>query len=359
MISKVGEVDNKLSKIPDIQKAETEKLPWEEVCKRVALIAKAQIYRDPKALDALTKANWLNETTDSEGGYTVPVEFATEVFKLVESYGVARRGCFPVPMGSRTKKMPSGLTGVDMTYIGEGEAKGLTKPSFGIVELIARTAAGISAMTRDLIDDSAVDMTAYLLRLISESLARREDVSCFFGNGGTIKGIANTTGVKSAIASGTTIASITADDLNKLIYAISDAAARGASFYCNRAVVGTLQKLRATATGEYLVQRPTEGAPATLWGFPIVTSDAFDATPDPGDVVAIFGNLRNCYFGQRKELDILPSDEATLGIYNDQGALTDIISAYQKNMRFIRFEVRHDFQPALPEAFAVLKLAVS
>jgi|GEM_PF-1894052 HK97 family phage major capsid protein len=357
LIDKVGEVDNKLTKIPQEKKEESEKLPWSEVCNRVALIAKAQIYRDPKALDALAKSDWLNETTGSEGGYTVPVEFSTEVFRLVEEYGVARRGCFPVPMKSATKKMPSGLTGVDMSYIGEGEAKPLTKPSFGIVELVARTAAGISAMTRDIIDDSAVDMVAYLTRLITESLAKREDTSCFFGNGATILGIANTVGVIPVIASGATLAGVTANDLNKLFYAISDAAARGASFYCNRGLVGVLQQLQ-DKQGQYIVQKPTEGAPASLWGFPIITSDAFSATPSAGDVVAVFGNLRNCYFGQRKELDILPSDEATLGVYTD-GKLTDIVSAYQKNMRFIRFEVRHDFKPALASAFAVLKLATS
>ena len=356
---KMAQFENKL--LDTKEHGDSKELPWVDVCERVSLITRAQVYRDPKAFAALQKADWLNTATGSEGGYLVPIEFSNQIFRLADDYGVARRDAFSVPMASATKKMPAGLTGVTMSYVEEGGKKPLTKGTFGIVELVARTACGISAMTKDVVDDSAPDLVAYLMRLIPESLAQREDTSLFFGNGGTILGIVNTTTPDSVVtvpASGATAEDVTLDDLNKMKYAIKGSAARGGKFYCNRTFMGVLERIK-DSNGRYLVTTSPDGSVSRIWGHDIATTDAFPNAPTAGDVVAVFGNLQNAYHGQRKELAIMPSDEATLGVYNEQGTLTDIISAFGQNIRFIRFEVRHDFKPALGSAFVKLQLTTS
>ncbi len=374
MDEKIGKLtapmENKLKGIPDpaISSSiispipEKKKLEWEEVCERVALIAKAQIFKDPRAFAALQKADWLNSVTGSEGAFLTPTEFSDQIFTLANDYGVARKECFSVPMRSVKKEMPAGLTGVEMFYTAQGGKKGISKPSFGKVTLEAQTAAGIALMTQDVIDDSAPDLAAYLLRIIPEALTKREDESCFFGNGDRIAGIVNTTNPDSVItvpASGASVEAVTLDDLNRMKYAIKGSAARGAKWFCNRNFVGVLERIKDTETGKYLLTTSPDGTTQKIWGFEIATTDAFPAIPTANDVVMVFGNLQNCYFGNRKELAILPSDQATIGVYDSEGTLKDILSAYQQNMRFIRFEVRHDFKPALGSAFAKLQLTAS
>lgn len=362
LTEKLGEVDNKLTKLPPEVPGNTDKVKWEETCERVKHILRAQINRDPKSLEILQKADWLNTATGSEGGYLVPVEFSDQIFSLAENYGVMRRDAFPVPMNASTKKMPIGLTGIEMAYPGEAGLKSSTKPSFGQVELVARTAAGIVALTNDILDDSGPDLVGYLNRLMPASVAKREDVSGFFGNGGTIPGLVNTTLPDEIItkpASGSTLDDITADDLNNMKYAISGAAAAGAKFYCNRTLIGAIERLK-DKNDRYLVRTPMDGSPQSIWGHPIATSDAFPADPDPGDIVAVFGNLQNLYHGRRKELAILPSYEAAMVVYEEDGVtLKDVISAFQRNLRFIRFEIRHDFKAALGSAFVCLQLTNS
>ncbi len=364
--AKINEVDTKIKDIPDTpEKDQGQKVEWKEICDRVALITRAQVNRDPRAFAALQKADWFNVDTDSEGGYLVPTEFSDRIFRLADDYGVARRDAFTVNMKSNTKKMPAGLTGVTMTYVDEGGKKPLTKGSFGTVELVARTASGISAMTNDIVQDSSPDLVSYLERLIPESLAKREDTSIFFGNDGTIEGITGATAdnaieaVATQTASGATVDGVTLDDLNEMKYGIKGSAAVGAKFYCNRNFIGVLERIKDD-NGRYLISTsPDNGAVKKIWGVPIETSDAFPSSPTAGDIVAVFGNLQNCYHGQRAGLAILPSDTATLGDYDEEGNLTDIISAYGQNMRFIRFEVRHDFKPAIGSAFVALQLASS
>lgn len=357
----LSEVDNKLTKIQDRPEG-TKEDKWKDICERVKIILRAQMLRDPVAVGILQKADWLNETTGSEGGYLVPVEFSDQIFTLAEDYGVVRRDAFPVPMKTATKKMPIGLTGIEMTYPGEGGLKSLAKPSFGQVELVARTASGVIALTNDILDDSGPDLVAYLNRLMPASIAKREDVSAFFGNGGTIPGLVNTISPDSIItvpASGSTLEDITADDLNKMKYAVSGAAATGAKFYCNRSLLGVLERLK-DEQGRYIVRTPMDGTPQSIWGHQIATTDAFPVSPEPGDIVAVFGNLQNLYHGQRAELAILPSYEAAMVVYEEDGVtLKDVISAFQRNLRFVRFEIRHDFKAALGSAFACLQLRSS
>jgi len=362
IFGKLTEVDNKLVKLPPDKPEGTKQVDWNETCERVKHILRAQISRDPKSLEILQKADWLNTATGSEGGYLVPVEFSNQIFSLAENYGVMRRDAFAVPMNTTSKKMPIGLTGIEMSYPGEAGLKSSTKLSFGQVELVARTAAGIVALTNDILDDSGPDLVGYLNRLMPASVAKREDVSGFFGNGGTINGLVNTTlpdEIVTKPASGSTLDDITADDLNNMKYAISGAAATGAKFYCNRTLVGAIERLK-DKNDRYLVRTPMDNAPQTIWGHSIETSDAFPASPDPGDIVAVFGNLQNLYHGRRKELAILPSYEAAMVVYEEDGVtLKDVISAFQRNLRFIRFEIRHDFKAALGSAFVCLQLTNS
>lgn len=351
--AKIGEVENKILDGGTHDSKGTGS--WDKSCEQVKNIVRAQVFQDSKAHKALAQDGL---SIGNEGDYLVPGEFSAQIFRLADEYGVARRSAFPVPMAQNTKEMPIGLTGVEMEYTGEGEAKQRTKPTFGKQTLVARTAAGIVQLTNDLINDTPVALGEYLSRLMSESVVKREDTSMLMGNGGTINGIANTDGVVSKVAAGPTLADVIGDDLHELVFSLTAPAAAGAKIYTSRQMIGALWNIKDT-DGRYIISRPTETKPATFWGHELVESPVFSASPDPEDVVAVFGNLRNCYWGNRAGLSILPSDQASLAVYAQNGDLEDVVSAYQRNLRLIRFEIRHDFKPALASAFGVLKLSAS
>jgi HK97 family phage major capsid protein len=52
-------------------------------------------------------ADYMNETTDAEGAYLVPIEFAKEVFRVAGTYGLARKYARIIPMSTDTKNISS------------------------------------------------------------------------------------------------------------------------------------------------------------------------------------------------------------------------------------------------------------
>ncbi len=334
----------------------------EKVAEFIQHIVKASVYKDYKSMEAIAKdaPDWMSVGTNADGGFVVPTEFEASIFRIAGEYGIARRECLDVPMANTTKDMPYETSYPTMNYVGEGEKKETGKLGLGKVTLVARTAARIVMLTNDLIADTPIALTNYLTGVMAEALALREDTSLFLGNGGTIDGLAGTSGVLNKVASGANYAGVEADDIIDMLAALSTGASRGAKIYCNKALVYALAKKKNDTTGEYLITKPTDPSrPLSILGYPIVETDVFPAVGAATNVVAVVGNLRNAYFGNRSGVTILPSDQATIAQYDGHGALEDVISAYQQNLRFLRFEVRHDFKPAVANAFCKLTLAAS
>ena len=76
------------------------------------------------------KATYLNETTDSEGAYAVPVEFAREVFRVAGEFGVARKYCRIIPMATDTKDITTLTNTVVAYWTDEGNEYTGSKPTF-------------------------------------------------------------------------------------------------------------------------------------------------------------------------------------------------------------------------------------
>ena len=259
----------------------------------------------------------LSSGTDSSGGYLVPDEFRAEVIRTAEKHGIARAQCRVVPMGSGQASYPKGTSGVSVSWPGEGSEGSTSDPAFGLANLLAKTAVGLTAVPNELLDDADVDVIAYLATLFGEALAKEEDTQLFAGDGSPFVGLMEAAGVNVVnMASGeTSFADVTADHLLDLIDAVSEEAEDSAGFYFNKNILTYLRKLKDD-NGQYVWDRPAGEKPGTVFGYPYKTTSVM-----PGNVAdavstkfVAFGNLKNVLFGDRQQMTITLASIAGLAI---------------------------------------------
>lgn len=299
--------------------------------------------------------------SDSAGGYLMPVELSAEVLRISESdYGLARREMRYLPFSGpgNTRKIPSLASSVAVAWTDEAAKKSSTAPTFGIVTQTLKKLAAIVPMTEEILEDSNINLTALVAELFAEAVAKEEDIQFFNGTGSPWTGILNNGSVNvvnMASADGDTI---DAEDLLAMIDKTPSGALSGAKFYMNRTVFSKLRALRSggstTGDGAYLIQSPVAGEPATIWGYPIVLSDAFPTVTQDGDnkPLVLFGNLKKAaIFGDKQELRVKMLDQATV---RNSGNSADLNLA-QQDMVAIRIVERVGYVLAIPGAVTVLK----
>lgn len=157
--------------------------------------------------------------------------------------------------------------------------------------------------TQKLLDDSAVDIEAWISRKVADKFARTENLAFVNGNGvGQPRGF-------TTYADGTTrgtieripsldAATIAAEGIYNIIYALKAAYRPGSVWVMNRATVGVIRTIRdesgGAGTGQFMWAPGFGGQPATLAGYPIVEFEDM-ADIAGGAVVAGFGNFRQGY----------------------------------------------------------------
>ena len=306
----------------------------------------AHVERTVKFFQAIVNGDMAEAKDLSEGGTAanlVPTEFQAEVIRVIPTYGVARKSCRKIPMTAKSKTIPSLTAGVTTYWTAEKGTKGQSTPSFGLVTLTAQKLAGICPTTEELLEDSAIDVYNLLVELFAEAFAKEEDTQLFTGDGTTITGIFNASGVNSVELSGDSITEITADDLLDMVSAVDDFSEKNGKFYLNRTVLNILRKLK-DKNDQYIFQAPTAGAPGTIWGYPY---EKVQVLPGTGkDAVStkflVFGDLKYVLFGDRRGMTVDIFKQGMIGT-------TNLIT---QDMQAIRIVERLDMQVSVPGAFA-------
>ena len=157
--------------------------------------------------------------------------------------------------------------------------------------------------TQKLLDDSAVDIEAWLSRKVADKFARTENLAFVLGTGvGQPRGIVTypdgtTRGTIERIPS-LDAATIAAEGIYNVIYGIKNAYRTGAVWVMNRATVGVIRTIRdesgGAGTGQFMWSPGFGTQPATLAGYPIVEFEDM-ADISGGNIVAGFGNFRQAY----------------------------------------------------------------
>lgn len=267
------------------------------------------------------------EGTDSAGGYTVPNIVSSDLIWLREMYGVARRNSRIYPMSSDTLLVPSATASTTVYYASEATAITASDITFGQVSLAAKKLAVLTIASKELGEDTVIDLGAALARDMAYAIAKEEDNACFNGDGtstyGSITGIlravyglnatkANIAGVVlGAALSGASFSNFTLANFQSMVAKLPTYA-DNAKWYMHKDLFfnGVADKLIALGGNAILdIQNAYTSAP-TLFGYPIEWVQNMPKAPAATTPVAILGDLsKGVAFGDRRAMTVEVSDQ--------------------------------------------------
>lgn len=330
-------------------------LEGKEKCAR---FVKALFAKDREVLTALS-SKAMTGGTAADGGYLVPDEFRSEVIRLVEDFGIVRKMARVIPMKRDTLNLPKVSASVTVSWPGEATAGTASQPTLAQVQLLAKTLVGLTPMSNELLEDADVDVVALLVELFAEAIAGEEDGQGLVGTGSPFTGViaaAGTTVVTMA-AGKDTFAEADLDDYRDLISQVKSTVLSGSAFFMHRSVWGLVQKLKENSQHVGAFQNPIVstnapqgvGVAGYLWGYPVYLSDKMPSVTAISTKFVIFGNLRYLYLGDRKQVTMSVSQDATIGAFN----------LFEMNMSAVRVTERIGLSVGLGEAFSILKTAAA
>lgn len=181
---------------------------------------------------ALTAQDWadiratMSTTTGSEGGYTVQTDIAKTVADALKEYGGIRNVATVIQteMGNPMSFPTSNGTSEVGELIPENTSATGQDPAFGTLSLnVFKFSSKVIAVPIELLQDSSVDIEAFVLKRITDRLGRITNQMFTTGTG-----TAQPRGIVTAAASGVVGAtgqttSITYDDLIDLVHSVDPA----------------------------------------------------------------------------------------------------------------------------------------
>lgn len=317
----------------------------------VAPVAKGEAQQRTLALNA--------ESSNAVGLYTVPEQFLAEVSRLMVNFGVMRRNAYQFQMTSKTARKPKILTKPSGGYVNEEGAAGESNPTFAQISFTRHDYAFITGVTKQLLEDTGVDLIGLLAELAANDFAKAEDAQCF--NGSTLTGyLAGNSDIVGVTTAGASPGTIKHSKLIDMIFGTAYGQANNSKWYLHRTALAQILK------DEDDQHRPIFSLPdqmsilstKRILGYeyelvevmqPVSGLDYTGAANDPvaGDIVAYFGDMRTAAtLATRKDMNILISDIATVGSN----------SAFEKGLVFWRFEHSHDFN--IEQGGALTKLVL-
>jgi len=310
----------------------------------------------------------------TQGGYLIPTLLLAEVNRFAVEGGIARRDMRYLPFSGpgNSRYMPTLLTNVVVDWIDEGEKKPKTKPYISKVQQTLKKLAAMVILTEEIVEDTIIDLFSFCSQLIGEAIAAEEDNQFLAGIGAPWTGIINDPAITSlSLAAGVGPLNMRPESLLSLTVAIPATAVPGAKFYMNRQIWAAISARRSDSvaagdsSGNYLVQTPGQPSPGTIWGFPIVLTDALpsladlgysgdldaDDTCDPDEPFLFFGNLgKCCAYGDKQGVRVKLLDQASVYDENDT-----LINLAEQDMTALRVHKRVGYVTILPAGIVILQ----
>jgi len=277
------------------------------------------------------------------GAYLIPVQYISDVYRVVEERSELLPLVGKVQMTSRTCKIPKKLTAPSFTYVAtEGADVTESGATFAQTELIARSYALWLAFSLEMLDDNIIGLGRYLADILAESWQSKFESELLMGSGTPMTGLFKTTSATTNVVrmGGTTFGTLTFTDVQNLISGLSTRAKRrGARFIMSPQVFDIISGVR-NAQGDPLFRELREKN--TLCGYQFILSDeAPDLTDDGANKAMLaFGNPAYMTYGDRIALEIKFFDSTEYAV---------------KNLEvFFRARVRMALDVTQPQAFSVL-----
>lgn len=250
--------------------------------------------------------------SDPDGGYLVPEETEAGIDRVLGTVSTMRSLARVISIGTSTYKKLVNMGGAGAGWVGEEEARPETDtPTLREISINAAELYANPAITQTALDDSRIDIAAWLADEVSIEFAEQEGAAFVAGNGvnkprgilsyDTVANASYAWGKLGYIASGkaadfadtsTTVSK--ADALVDLYYALKSGYRNNASWLMSDAVMGTVRKFK-DAEGNFLWAPPTAAAGvATILGKPVNNDDNMQAV-GAGNFPIAFGDFNRGY----------------------------------------------------------------
>ena len=252
------------------------------------------------------------DVVKTQTGAPVPTSFYDQVIMLARTVGPMLQTSTVLNTASgENLQIPSLAQYSTAAIVGEGTAISESDPVFNsFITLGAYKFSFLVQLSRELVEDSGVDILRFLADQTGNELGVRVNASLTTGSGSNApKGIvtASALGVTGSTA---VSGAFTADNLIDLVYSVDTAGRRlaGSGFQMNAASIGKMRKLKDTA-GNYVFQ-PALSADAQdlLLGYPVFENPGMADTATSAKSV-IFGHLPSYYVRQVGGIKLDRSDD--------------------------------------------------
>lgn len=292
------------------------------------------------------KGNEMDTLTDADGGYLVPdADFVADVSRLSAEYGVALRDATVRTVRGNSVKLNKLVSDVTLYETAEqGTIQG-TKVVLGQEDVTLKKYAGNAIISRELEEDSAVDVYNLLVDSFARARAKKADEITFTH---ATMGILNTAGVF-AIGWGAALSNMTADALLQAEDELVSDALNGAKYYLHRRVLGVARRLKASGTGEYLFAPVTQGNAATINGYNFERVEVMPSVTTANEPFIVFGNLKHYVLAVKRGLRI---EVLTEGIVKDAGG--NDVNLAQSDQFAVKATTRMAGGVVHPEAFVLI-----
>jgi len=239
--------------------------------------------------------NAMSTTTTTEGGYTVPSEIAAMVVDALKAFGGMREVSQIISTaGGNSLNFPTsdGTSEVGV-IVAENAAASTGEITFGTVAVNPyKYSSNKIAIPVELIQDSAIDVVAFVVNRLATRLARITNTHYTTGDGSS-----KPYGVMARAATGKTgttgqTLTVIYDDLVDLIHSVNRAYRNGARFMLADSSVAIIRKIKDT-TGRPIwnpgdMEGISGGVPSTIAGYAYTVND---------DVAAMAASAKSIAFG--------------------------------------------------------------
>jgi HK97 family phage major capsid protein len=263
-------------------------------------------------LETASDAERKNMATGSDpaGGYLVPTEMSGRIVTRVFDFSPIRQIASVETISTDSIEITVDIDEASDGWVEELTARAdTTAPTLRAMNIPAKELYAQPRASQRLLDDSRVDIEAWLSRKIADRFARREGAA-FVGGNGTVQPRGFTTYTTAATADATRAwatlehvstgvnsafaASNPADTLYDLEAAFKPQYLANASWVTRRSVIQAIRKFK-DGQGQYLWQPGLQaGRPAQLIGYPIVMAEDMPALA-AGSLSLALGDFREGY----------------------------------------------------------------
>lgn len=255
--------------------------------------------------DIETKALTLGSAS---GAVLAPPTVSSTVLEKLVEWSPVRSVASTLPMGGAMVEFLRLTDEVEPGMVTETGPRPESEPGFDSIEVKPFEAAVMIPLSKTILEDSVVNLTAFLNQHLAKKFGQKEARQFVVGNGVTeAEGVLTSTMVKTFDATATTLKG---DDLIDLFYALASAYSARGTWMMNRQTMATVRKLK-DAQGSYIWQPGlAAGQPPMILGRPVLDA------PDMPNVAAgatpiVFGDFSSGYLiADRVGLEV-KTDELT------------------------------------------------